>query len=65
MEELIIKEKELKEEIIKLINSSNLPAIILRPILKDLLEQVAIAEKQQYEKAIKNNRLKEEDAKGQ
>ena len=52
MEELILKEREFKEKIIEVINNSNLPAFIIKPVLKDLFEQVNTLEQQQYEKAL-------------
>ena len=38
MEELIIKEKKFREEIAELINNSEIPAIMIKPILKELYE---------------------------
>ncbi len=52
MEELIIKEKKFREEIAELINNSEIPAIMIKPILKELYEQVSILEIQQYNKAV-------------
>lgn len=49
MEEIIIKERQLREDISKLINDAKLPAIILKPILKEFYEQILILEQQQYE----------------
>ncbi len=54
MDEIIIKERELRENIVQLINNSNLPAFILKPIFKDIFEQLENIEKEQYETA-KNN----------
>lgn len=51
MEELIIKNQELKEILVKDINSSQLPAFAIKNILKDLLEQISIIEKTQLEEA--------------
>lgn len=63
MEELILKKKEFEEELVKLINSSNLPAFILKPIIKDLFEQLNVLEQQQFEQAkkIKEEKDKEEE----
>ncbi len=52
MEDLIIKEREFKEDIVKIINNSNLPAFIIKPILKELLGQVELLEQEQYNKAV-------------
>jgi hypothetical protein len=54
MEELIINERKFREDFANLINNAILPAIILKPILKDMFEQLTIQEQQQYELAIKN-----------
>ena len=48
MEELIVKNQELKD-----INNSYLPAFAVKNILKDLLEQINIIEKTQFEEAKK------------
>ena len=53
MEELIIKNQELKETLVKDINNSYLPAFAVKNILKDLLEQINIIEKTQFEEAKK------------
>ena len=58
MEELIIKEREFKENLVKLINDSKLPAFILKPIFKDTLEQLTMIEMQEYNKAISNRKEK-------
>ena len=54
MEELIVKNQELREILVKDINSSQLPAFAIKNILKDLLEQINIIEKTQFEEAKKN-----------
>lgn len=54
MEELILKEREFKENIVQVVNNSKLPAFIIKPILKDLFEQVNVLEEQQYRKAAEN-----------
>lgn len=54
MEELILKEREFKENIVQVVNNSKLPAFIIKPILKDLFEQVNVLEEQQYRKAIES-----------
>ena len=62
MEELIIKEKEFREKIAELINNSGIPAIMIKPILKELYEQLNILEVQQYNNAIdKQKNSKEEN----
>lgn len=59
MEELIVKEREFKENLVKLINESGLPAFIIKPTLKEIFEQITVLEQQQFEEA-KNNQVKEE-----
>lgn len=54
MEELIVKNQELREILVKDINSSQLPAFAIKNILKDLLEQINIIEKTQFDEAKKN-----------
>lgn len=56
MEEIILMKREFEENLVKLINESNLPAFILKPIIKDLFEQLNIAEQQQLEQAQKNKK---------
>lgn len=46
---LTIAYEELKQKIVKDINESNLPPLIIRPILENVLNQIISAEKQQYE----------------
>lgn len=60
MEELIVKNQELREILVKDINSSQLPAFAVKNILKDLLEQINIIEKTQLEEAKKNMNKKKE-----
>lgn len=56
MEEIILMKKEFEEKLVKLINESNLPAFILKPIIKDLFEQLNVVEQQQLEQAQKNKK---------
>lgn len=51
MEELIIKERETREKLVELVNNSQLPAILLKPMFKDMLEQLNIIEETQYNQA--------------
>lgn len=53
MEELILKEREFKENLIKLINDSKLPAIIIKPVIKEAFEQLSLVEEQQFNAAKK------------
>lgn len=53
MEVLILKEREVREKIVEIINNSKLPAIIIKPILIDLLNQVNSLVEQQYNEALK------------
>lgn len=64
MEEIILRERELRENIVQEINNSNLPAFIIKPIFKDMLMQLEQLEAQQYEQA-KANKKKENKKKGE
>lgn len=66
MNKLILKERETRENIVSIINQSDLPAFILKAIVKDLYEQLQTIEQQQYnlakEKEEKEiNKIKEEN----
>lgn len=63
MEDLIIRERETKEKIVNLINGTQLPAFILKPIVKDLYEQLEILEQNQYKEALKVKESKEKEIK--
>jgi hypothetical protein len=54
MFEIILKEREVREKIVEIINNSKLPAIIIKPILNDLLNQVNSLSEQQYSEALKH-----------
>lgn len=58
MQELIIKERQAREKIAKLMNELDLPAFILKPIIKEVYEQLYNLDIQQYEKA-KQESIKE------
>lgn len=62
MEEVILMKREFEENLVELINESKLPAFILKPIIKDLFEQLNMLEQQQLEQAqkIKEEKDKEE-----
>lgn len=60
MRELIIKEREIKEKIIGVINNSGLPAFILKSIIKELYEQINTLAEKQYEEARNAKELKKE-----
>lgn len=64
MDELILKERETKEKIVELINNSNLPAVMIRPILEEMLRQISIVEEKQYEQALKSKEQKKDKKKG-
>lgn len=72
MEELIIKEHETRENLVKLINECGLPAFLLKSMIKEVYEQLEIIAQQQYaqaqevvKKTKENNEEKEDDANGQ
>ena len=60
MDKVILKERETREKIVQIINESELPAFILKPIFKDILEQINEIEMQQYNLAV-SNKIKEEE----
>lgn len=60
MEELILKERKFKEDLVNLVNNSQLPAIIIKPIISEMYEQIAMLEQKQYEEALKIKAEKEE-----
>lgn len=67
MEELILKEREFKEKLVELVNNSQLPALVLKPIFKEILEQLNIIEETQYNQAKElksKNEEKEETTNG-
>ncbi len=64
MEELILKEREVKENIVQIINTSGLPAIVIKPVLQDILRQVELVEQKEYLLAYQNaQEVKEQDKK--
>lgn len=63
MEELILKEREIREKLVELVNNSQLPAIILKPMFKEILDQLNIIEETQYNQA-KQLKIKNEEKEG-
>ena len=59
MDELLFKTIELKENIIKQINETGLPAIILKPIFQDILEQLKQLEIEQNNQIKSNKSIQE------
>lgn len=59
MDELILKEREIKERLVEIINESGLPAFILKPMIRDLFEQLSNLEEHQYQEAKLNTQIKE------
>lgn len=60
---LSIQVEEFKTDIIKLINDSKLPALVVKPIIKDLYEQLTVQEQMQYKKDVEqyHNAMKEKE----
>lgn len=56
MDELILRNQKFKEDLVELVNKSELPAFIVEPILRELLEQIAIKKQLQLKKAIENKK---------
>lgn len=65
MDELLIKQKKLGEQIASLINSANLPAFIIKPVIKDLFDQLDKIEEEQYRQALIAQKSKEINEKRQ
>lgn len=64
MDNSILKIYEFKEEVIQKINNSNLPAVIVKLIIKDLLSEVEKIELQQYQEAKTNQEKENLEEKG-
>lgn len=60
MDELILMEREFKENIVDMINASGMPAFILKSIIKELFEQLSLLEQKQYEEACINKEKEKE-----
>lgn len=58
MDELILKERETREKVVDLINNSGLPAVMLKPIFKEMYDQISSIEAQQYNQALANKKEK-------
>lgn len=63
MDEVILKEREVREKIVEIINNSGLPAFMLKTIIKDLYGQLEAIEQQQYAEALKNKEKKSKASK--
>lgn len=61
MDELLIREQELRKNIADLLNSCGLPAFVVESVLKDVLQEVTLIKKQQYEEALKNVEKKKKE----
>jgi len=62
---LNLKAKEFEEQLVKLINESDIPAFILKPIIEKIYKQLEIVEQKQLEIVTKeyNESLKKESDK--
>ena len=60
MDDIILKEAEYREQIAKLTNEIGLPALILKPVIKELYEQLNMLENQQYKDALNRETNKAE-----
>ena len=60
MEDLILNERKFRNDLANLVNNSNLPAFIIKPIVQELLQQIGALEEQQYNEALN---IKEEQTK--
>ena len=57
---IILREKEVRQKIMQTINESELPAFMVRTILKDYYEQLESIEQQQYQEALAEEQKKED-----
>jgi hypothetical protein len=64
MDDILVREQELRMKMADLINEAHLPAIVIEPILKDILQEVTIIKQQQYMNALKNVKEKKKDNAG-
>ncbi len=64
MDELIVNERKFRGKIVDIINNSNLPAFVLKAVIKELLEEIIILEEKQYQKAVEIQKQKEEKSDG-
>lgn len=62
MNELLFKIIDLKENIIKQINASELPALMLKSIFKDIIEQLERLEDEQSNQIKNNKAIQEQQA---
>lgn len=58
--DLIILERQTKEKIAEIINTSNLPAFVLKSMMQDFFNQLNIIGEKQYQEAIGNTSIEEE-----
>ena len=63
MNDDILKIYEFKENVITNINNSNLPAVIIKYVLKDLLNEIEEIENKQYQELKAQKENKEEGEK--
>lgn len=64
MNNIILKHRKFKEDLVNLINEAELPAFILKPVIDELLEQLKQLEETQYEQAVElQNQNKEKEDK--
>lgn len=61
MDEIILKERATKEALVLLLNDSELPAFVLKSMMKEVIEQLDILGQQQYTIAYQSKQ--EEEAK--
>lgn len=61
METIILKHREFKEKLVKLINDIGLPAFMLKPTINELLEQLNQLEEAQYNEALEMQKAKDEE----
>lgn len=63
MEDLIINERKFRNDLVNLVNNSNLPAFIIKPIVQELLQQIGALEEQQYNDALNRQEIEKQQKK--
>lgn len=58
MDEIILKERIYRERLTKITNEIGLPALILKPAVKELYEELIKLEQQQFQEAKRQNEEK-------
>lgn len=63
MNNVILKHRKFKEDLVNLINEAELPAFILKPVINELSEQINQLEETQYQQALELQKQEEQEDK--